>query len=98
MTFGPTFAQYLSVSANEPTSPLLGLLRWLAAHSQFPSSRLPAKSELLLILTAAAAAEEGAGGVQNRVQSRDYAKDAAMRAHALRRSMVHYKCDNSAKV
>lgn len=87
-----------AVSANDPSSPLLNLLRWMAAHSQFPSSRLPAKSELLLIMTSAASVEENAANARNPLQRRDQAKDAAMRAHALRRSMVHYKCDNSAKV
>ena len=32
------------------------------------------------------------------IKTRDGAKDSALRAHAMRRSLVHFKCDNSAKV
>lgn len=80
------------------SSPYLTLLRWLTAYAKFPASRLSARSELLLILTAAAAEEENATARRDPLQRRDQAKDAAMRAHALRRSMVHFRCDNSAKV
>lgn len=86
------------MSASETSSPLLNLLRWLAAHAQFPASRLPVRQELLLILTAAAAFEEESANARNPVQHREKGKDSALRAHALRRSMVHYRCDNSAKV
>lgn len=86
------------MSASETSSPLLNLLRWLTAHAKFPASRLPPRAELLLILTAAAAFEEASINARNRIQHREVGKDAALRAHTLRRSMVHYRCDNSAKV
>jgi len=78
------------------------LLQWLSAHTRFPASRLPAPAETLLCL--AAAAEGGVGetaetsGGTFGIQRRDPVKESALRAHALRRSRVHFKCDNSAKV
>ena len=50
---------------------------------------------------AVAAAEEEAGDQTRErflVKTRDPARDSALRAHAMRRSQVHFKCDNSAKV
>lgn len=70
----------------------------MATYGRFPQSRLPAKAELLLLVSAMAAEEEAAPGNRNIIQRRDAAKDSAMRAHSMRRSLVHYRCDNSAKV
>jgi len=71
----------------------------MSAHAAFPRSRLAPRAELLLLLSTCAAIEsDGPNQTGGHVQRRDSAKDAAMRAHAIRRSMVHYKCDNSAKV
>jgi hypothetical protein len=90
------------VSDSVTSSSLLNTLRWLAAHTRFPASRLPTKAETLLLIATAAQHEEAqaaanAAGLFH-IKSRDIAKDSALRAHALRRSMVHFKCDNSAKV
>jgi hypothetical protein len=90
------------VSDSVPASSLLTTLRWLSAHTRFPASRLPAKAETLLLIATAAQQEEtnanaNASGLFH-IKSRDGAKESALRAHALRRSMVHFKCDNSAKV
>jgi len=77
------------------------LLQWLSAHAGFPSCRLPAKAETLLCLAAAASQDEAsdeAGISEFGIQRRDPVKESALRAHALRRSRVHFKCDNSAKV
>jgi hypothetical protein len=81
------------------THPLLPILRWLAQNARFPGSRLPVKAETLLLLAAAAQTEE-VGSNQSRflITTRDGAKDSALRAHAMRRSLAHYKCDNGAKV
>jgi len=73
-------------------------VRWLAAHTGFPASRLHARVETLLCFAAVAAAEEAAANQRYLVQSRDGAQTSALRTHALRRSQVHFKCDNSAKV
>jgi len=70
----------------------------MTAHAKFPASRLPPRAELLLIITAAAAFDEANVNARTPVHLRQVGKDAALRAHALRRSMVHYRCDNSAKV
>ncbi|HEU5080208.1 MAG TPA: hypothetical protein VFT72_13430 [Opitutaceae bacterium] len=90
-----------STGTTSPSPPLTQLVRWLGAHTDFPRVRLSDAAERLLLLSVAAANESEAAANQNAgggVQRRDQAKDAAMRAHAMRRSMVHYRCDNSAKV
>jgi hypothetical protein len=85
------------MNAKRP-NPLERVVTWLAAHAAFPSTRLAAKAETLLCVGALAEAQEAAEAERFLVESRDGAKDAALRAHALRRAQVHYKCDNSAKV
>ncbi|MGC4070988.1 MAG: hypothetical protein QM760_00395 [Nibricoccus sp.] len=83
-------------------SSFLTTLRWLAANARFPASRLPEKAETLLLITAAAQHEEALANANQsglfHIKTRDGAKDSAQRAHAMRRSLVHFKCDNSAKV
>ncbi len=74
------------------------VLRWLVQHAGFPARRLPAKAETVLCVAALAAAEEAQEQQRFLIQSRDPAQTSALRAHGLRRSRVHFKCDNSAKV
>jgi len=78
---------------------MLATLRWLSRFGQFPASRLSASAETLLLIATGAQMEEAEAN-QDRFQlhRREGAKEAALRAHALRRSTVHFKCDNSAKV
>jgi hypothetical protein len=87
---------------SESPSLFFNTLRWLASYACFPASRLPAKAETLLLIAVAAQQEEAQLAARNaglfHIKTRDTAKDSALRAHALRRSMVHFKCDNSAKV
>ena len=71
---------------------------WMATNVRFPLSRLDGRAETLLCAAALAEAAEAAETARFLVQRRDGAKDSALRAHAMRRSQVHYKCDNSAKV
>lgn len=80
------------------SDPLPVVVRWLAAHAGFPTRRLPAAAEGMLCVAALAAIEEEQAREQFLIQSRDPAQTAALRAHGLRRSQVHFKCDNSAKV
>lgn len=83
------------------SSPSPSLLSWLSQQAGFPARRLPAGAELLLCLAAAAGQEADAaspGGSTFGVPRQDGALASAQRAHALRRSRVHFKCDNSAKV
>lgn len=83
------------------TIPSVPMLRWLSAHAGFPARRLPASAETLLCIADAAAGEALQPELSSAsfgLQRREGNKDAAMRAHALRRSRVHFKCDNSAKV
>jgi|GEM_PF-334637 hypothetical protein len=88
--------------SDSSSSSFLNTLRWLAAHARFPASRLPDKAETLLLIATAAQHEEAQIAARDaglfHIKSRDGAKESALRAHALRRSMVHFKCDNSAKV
>ena len=83
---------------NSSSDPLRETVRWLSAHTRFPASRLETQAETLLCFAAAAAADEA--DLQRRflIKSRDPAQTSAQRAHAMRRSLVHFKCDNSAKV
>jgi hypothetical protein len=77
---------------------MLMVVRWLAAHTGFPARRLSAGGEAMLCVAALAAAEEEQERQRYLIQSRDPAQTSALRQHGLRRSQVHFKCDNSAKV
>jgi hypothetical protein len=81
-------------------NPLQTTVRWLASHTLFPVSRLDSRAEAMICISALAAAEDAAAMAATRhlVQSRDGAKDAALRAYNHRRNLVHYVCDNAAKV
>lgn len=85
------------MNSSSPDS-LRDTVRWLSLHTRFPASRLERNAEALLCFAAAAAAEEAAENQRFLVKSRDPAQTSALRTHALRRSQVHFKCDNSAKV
>ena len=80
------------------SDPLRDTLLWLAQHAGFPTMRLPAKAEALVCVAALAAVEEAREQQRFLIQRRDPAQTSALRAHGLRRSQVHFKCDNSAKV
>lgn len=80
----------------EATAVVVG---WMHRHAGFPGHRLPAKAEAMLCVAALAAVEESAEQQQRfGLQRRDPAVTSALRSHVLRRTQVHYKCDNSAKV
>lgn len=83
-----------------PVTSFPGFLGWLSAHAGFPRHRLPGNAERLLLLAVAAAADEAEESQRQRflVKSKDPASVSALKAHAMRRSQVHFKCDNSAKV
>jgi hypothetical protein len=78
--------------------PLRDTVRWLSTHTRFPATRLETNAETLLCFAAAAAAEEAETQRRFLIKPRDPAQTSAQRTHALRRSQVHFKCDNSAKV
>lgn len=80
------------------SDPLQNTVRWLGAHTRFPASRLERHAEALLCVSALAAAEEAEEQQRFLIKSRDPAQTSALKAHALLRSRVHFKCDNSAKV
>jgi hypothetical protein len=78
--------------------PFRDAVLWLAQNTGFPAARLPVDAERLVCVAALAAAEEAREQQRFLIQSRDPAQTSALRAHGLRRSQVHFKCDNSAKV
>lgn len=83
---------------SSPSHPLRDTVRWLAAHTRFPASRLAPRAETLLCLAALAAADEAGERARHLIQSSDSAMMSAQRTMANRRKQVHFKCDNSAKV
>lgn len=84
--------------SSSASNPLQQTVHWLAANTRFPASRLDNRAETMLCMAALAAANEEAERERFLIQRRDGAMDSALRAHAQRRSLVHFKCDNSAKV
>lgn len=78
--------------------PFQDTVRWLAQHAGFPARRLGTRAETLVCIGALAAREEMEEQRTFALQRRDPAQTSALRAHGLRRSQVHFKCDNSAKV
>ena len=74
------------------------VVQWLARNTGFPERRLSRAAELLVCVAALAAEEEAEAQQRFALQRRDPAQTSALRAHQLRRSLVHFKCDNSAKV
>jgi hypothetical protein len=87
------------MSAPNPFSEALRpVVAWLARHAGYPERRLAARAELLVCVAALAAIEEESEQERFALQRRVPAQTSALRAHGLRRSQVHFKCDNSAKV
>jgi hypothetical protein len=81
------------------TSVLQTTVEWLVRHAGFPQSRLPAKAETMVCVAALAAVEAAAEARQRfALERRKPGESSALKAHVLRRTQVHYKCDNSAKV
>ena len=79
-------------------NPFRQTVGWLAAHTRFPASRLETRAETMLCMAALAAAEEAGDRERHLIKSSDAAMMAAQRTMANRRKLVHFKCDNSAKV
>ncbi len=85
----------MSPPAQNPFRQTVG---WLAAHTRFPASRLESRAEAMLCMAALAAAEESSERERHLIKSSDPAMMSAQRTMANRRKLVHFKCDNSAKV
>jgi hypothetical protein len=86
------------MSTTKTRDPLHGVVHWLSLYTGFPSRRLAPKAEALICVSALAAAEEAEAQQRHALQRRVPEQTSALRAHGLRRSQVHFKCDNSAKV
>jgi hypothetical protein len=86
-----------TMNATSTTEAWPEIVQWLARHAGFPRRRLESRAELMVCVAALAAAEENAQQ-RHALTRRDPAQTAALKTHALRRSQVHFKCDNSAKV
>ena len=80
-------------------TPLQQTVRWLARYANFPAARLPARAEILLLITTAAEQEEVALQRSPRflVERNDKAGDASLRAYTMNRSLAHYVCNNAQK-
>lgn len=71
---------------------------WLTRHAGFPALRLDPRAEQLVCMALMSARETAAQPGRPRFDLRNGAQRSAQRQWALRRSQVHFKCDNSAKV
>jgi hypothetical protein len=78
--------------------PLAEALRWLAQHAAFPRRRLSATAETMVCVQVLAAVEEAQEQQRFALQRRVPSQTSALKTHNLRRTQVHFKCDNSAKV
>ena len=80
-------------------SPFLNTVRWLSSYAGFPAARLPARAELLLLITTAAEEEQVALQRSPRflIERNDKASDASLKAYAMNRSLAHYVCNNGQK-
>ena len=81
------------------TTPFSNTVRWLSAHAGFPAARLPARAELLLLISTAAEEEQVALQRSPRflVERNDKASDASLKAYTMNRSLAHYVCNNGQK-
>ena len=81
------------------TAPFLRTLRWLAAHTGFPASRLPSRPELLVLIATAAAAdgEPASPGSAHRKIVHNANFSAQLRNYTAQRRRAHLTVDNSAK-
>ncbi len=86
------------MNGNAASEPVGAVVRWLMDYTGFPTRRLAASAERLVCVAALASREEAEEQKRFALQRRDPAQTSALRAHGLRRSQVHFKCDNSAKV
>lgn len=91
--------------AGDANIPPARVFLWLARNTGFPSTRLDARAEQLLLLGGLAQdehlpARSDNGSVSLIPGSPDFegAQRSAQRALSELRKRVHYKCDNSAKV
>ena len=80
-------------------TPFLSTVRWLSANAGFPAARLPARAELLLLISTAAEEEQVALQRSPRflVERNDKASDASLKAYTMNRSLAHYVCNNGQK-
>ncbi len=81
------------------TTPMQQTLRWLATNAGFPAARLPARAEILLLISTAAEEEQVALQRSPRflIERNDKASDASLKAYTMNRSLAHYVCNNGQK-
>lgn len=79
-------------------TPFQKTLSWLTTHAGFPSQRLPARAELLLLISTAAEEEDLGSRTRNKPGLQFNANHAAqIRNYTAQRRRAHINCDNSAK-
>jgi hypothetical protein len=98
LTLPPDSSHHAAVSTNAQT-PLQQTLRWMATHARFPSSRLPDRAELLVLIATAASTESAGipGAPANAGLMRNKTFNAQIRNYTAMRRRAHINCDNSAK-
>ncbi len=98
LTRGGFFLHCAAVRAPE-TTPFQKTVSWLAAHANFPTSRLPTKAELMVLIVTAAEQEQVALQRSPRflIESNNIAADASLKAYTMNRSLAHYVCNNAQK-
>ncbi len=81
------------------STPFLTTVRWLSAYAGFPAARLPARAEILLLISTAAEEEQVALQRSPRflVERNDKASDASLKAYTMNRSLAHYVSNNAQK-
>ena len=85
-------------TAQLSANPMHETVRWLVTHTCFPASRLEPRAEMMVCVSVLAAREEAEERSRHALERRVGAQTSALRSHVLRRTQVHFKCDNSAKV
>ncbi|HEY1110063.1 MAG TPA: hypothetical protein VGE76_15540 [Opitutaceae bacterium] len=83
---------------SDAANPMQEAVTWLTRYTCFPFYRLPAKAEAMIFVAAISSSMEIVEAQRFALQRRKPEETSAQRQHAQRRSLVHFKCDNSAKV
>jgi hypothetical protein len=93
------FSQQLSSVTRPAATPFQNTVRWLSAYAGFPAARLPARAEILLLISTAAEEEQVALQRSPRflIERNDKASDASLKAYTMNRSLAHYVSNNGQK-
>jgi hypothetical protein len=93
------FSPQLSGVTRSAATPFQNTVRWLSAYVGFPAARLPARAEILLLISTAAEEEQVALQRSPRflIERNDKASDSSLKAYTMNRSLAHYVSNNGQK-